>query len=123
MKSLSRVFAPLAIALTLALGLAACAPAAPTVPISANTVVVDVRTPAEFSTGHLQGAINIDVESTSFDAMVAKLPTTRDYVLYCHSGNRAALAITRLKARGFTSTVNAGGLDNAATATGLSIVK
>ena len=123
MKSLSRILAPLAIALTLALGLAACAPAVATVPVTASTVVVDVRTPAEFSTGHLKGAINLDVQSPSFDSMVAQLSPAGDYVLYCHSGSRAAAAITKLKALGFTSTVNAGGLDNAATATGLSIVE
>lgn len=123
MKSISRILAPIAIAVSLALGVAACAPAAEPVTVSANTVVIDVRTPAEFGTGHLKGAVNIDVQSPSFDATVGQLPAGGDYVIYCRSGSRAATAIARLKALGFTATVNAGGLEAASTATGLSIVK
>jgi phage shock protein E len=123
MKLISRILAPVAIALALGLGLAACAPAAEPVTVSANTVVVDVRTPAEFSAGHLKGAINIDVQSPTFDKTVATLPTDGDYVIYCHSGSRAATAITRLKALGFTTMVNAGGLEAAQTATGLPIIR
>ena len=33
-----------------------------------GTVVVDVRTPGEYAAGHVDGAVNIDVESADFGA-------------------------------------------------------
>lgn len=119
----SRIIAPIALAVTLAFGVSACAPAAEPLAMSAETVVIDVRTPEEFAAGHLEGAINIDVQSPSFDALVAQLPTDGDYVVYCRSGNRSASAIDRLDALGFTSLANAGGVDAASTATGLPITQ
>lgn len=123
MKITSRILAPVAIAVTLAFGVAACAPAAEPVSISAETVVIDVRTPEEFASGHLEGAINIDVQSPSFDAMASQLPTDGEYVIYCRSGNRSASAIERLDGLGFTTLTNAGGVDAASAATGLPITQ
>ena len=125
MKRVTRLLAPLAIAGSVALGLSGCAPAAESPPISvaAGTVVIDVRTPAEYASGHLAGAINIDVQSASFDSVASQLPANGTYVLYCHSGSRAAAAIGHLTALGFTHLTNAGGLDAASSATGLGIVQ
>ncbi|MFC5503324.1 rhodanese-like domain-containing protein [Lysinimonas soli] len=121
----TRLLAPLALAGTVALGLAACAPAAetPSISIPSGTVVIDVRTPAEYAAGHLKGAINIDVESPSFNTLASQLPADGNYVLYCHSGSRAAAAISRMATLGFIHLTNAGGLDAASTATGLGIVR
>lgn len=121
----TRLLAPLALAGTVALGLAACAPAveAPSISMPSGTVIIDVRTPAEYAAGHLNGAINIDVESPSFNALASQLPSDGNYVLYCHSGSRAAAAISRMTTLGFIHMTNAGGLDAAATATGLGIVQ
>lgn len=125
MRHVTRILIPVALAGSVALGLSACAPVeqAPSISISANTVVIDVRTPAEYASGHLTGAINMDVESPMFDAMATRLPADGSYVLYCHSGSRAAAAISRLTTLGFTHLTNAGGLDAAAAATGLGIVQ
>ncbi|MDF1478519.1 rhodanese-like domain-containing protein [Leifsonia sp. H3M29-4] len=122
---LTRTIAALALAASVSLGVTACtaAPASETISVSAETVIIDVRTADEFDSGHLEGAINLDVQSASFDALAAQLPTDGDYVVYCRSGNRSAAAIERLQALGFTSLTNAGGLDAAATATGLDIVR
>ena len=38
-----------------------------------GTVVVDVRTPAEYAAGHVDGAINVDVESGDFATQIAAL--------------------------------------------------
>jgi phage shock protein E len=89
---------------------------------SAGTVIIDVRTPAEFAAGHLRSAINIDVESPTFDASVNKLAVGDTYTLYCHSGNRAAAALSRMQALGFTHLTNAGGIDQASSTTGLPVV-
>ncbi|TFD34210.1 rhodanese-like domain-containing protein [Cryobacterium cryoconiti] len=106
-------------------GLTACsAPAAPAAQsaISADAVVIDVRTPGEYAAGHLEGAMNIDVQSSSFDSQVSTLPTDGDYVVYCRSGNRSAAAAARLADLGFTSVTDAGALSSAAVTTGLPVV-
>lgn len=73
------------------------------------TVVIDVRTPSEYAAGHLEGAINIDVEGTTFDAQVAKLPKTDTYEVYCHSGRRSSMAADKLASAGFTHIYNLSG--------------
>ena len=66
-------------------------------------VVVDVRTPAEFAAGHLAGAIDVDLQSGTFAADVAKLDPRAVYFVYCHSGHRSAQAVTVMQQQGFTS--------------------
>ena len=68
--------------------------------------VIDVRTPAEFSSGHLPGAVNIDVEGSSFDQKIAGLSKTATYFVYCHSGNRSGVATDAMAKLGFTSIYN-----------------
>lgn len=85
-------------------------------------MIVDVRTPAEFASGHLEGAINIDVRAADFDAQVDALDRDAEYLVYCRSGNRAGSAIDRMAAMGFTTLENGGGVEQAAQATGLDIV-
>lgn len=74
-----------------------------------DVVVLDVRTPAEFASGHLSDAINIDVASPTFDDDVAVLPTDATYVVYCRSGNRSAVAADRMLELGFTDVYNVTG--------------
>jgi phage shock protein E len=86
--------------------------------------VIDVRTPGEFATGHLEGAINIDIQGSDFGVEVDALDHAANYVIYCHSGNRAGQAVSYMQDRGFTGTLtNAGGVDDASSATGLPIVQ
>ena len=66
-----------------------------------NVVVVDVRTPAEFATGHLQGAINIDVDGSTFNAQISQLDKNATYAVYCHSGRRAGIASDAMTKAGF----------------------
>ena len=68
--------------------------------------VVDVRTPTEYQAGHLEGAVNIDVESTTFDSEVGALPKDGAYFVYCRSGNRSAVATERMATLGFTTLYN-----------------
>jgi len=120
---LARLLASLAVAVSVMVGVAACAPAVQPVQLAAGTVVIDVRTADEFAAGHLDGAINIDVEAPTFDELASQLPADGVYVLYCRSGNRAASAMQRLEGLGFTTMTNAGGIDAASASTGLPIVR
>lgn len=72
----------------------------------AGVVVLDVRTPGEFSQGHIQGAMNIDVEATTFASEIAKLDETKTYAVYCHSGRRSGLATQAMAKAGFTHLFN-----------------
>ena len=71
-----------------------------------GTVVVDVRTPAEYAAGHLTGAVNIDVEATTFDSQISALDSSATYAVYCHSGRRSGLATDAMGKAGFTHVYN-----------------
>ena len=126
---MNRFWKPLAIAtltIVAAVGLTACAPAppsAPTVALETVTAVIDVRTPAEFAEGHLDGAINIDLQSPEFAGAIAQLDPAGSYILYCKSGNRAGQAVTAMESLGFTTLVNLGDVASASVATGLPVVQ
>lgn len=95
-------------------------------PLDMTTVaaVIDVRTPAEYAGGHLEGALNIDVQGMNFAAEVEALDKTADYVIYCRSGNRSGQAISQMQSLGFTGTLtNGGGVDAASQATGLAVIQ
>ena len=66
-----------------------------------EAVVIDVRTPGEYASGHMKGAINIDVQSAIFGGEIAKLDTSGTYFVYCHSGRRSAVATTMMRQKGF----------------------
>ena len=95
-------------------------------PIEMSTVaaVIDVRTPEEVSSGYLEGALKFDFQGPNFASEIATLDKSQDYVIYCRSGNRAGGAINFMKQNGFTGTLtNAGSLNEAASATGLPVVR
>jgi phage shock protein E len=71
----------------------------------ADTVVVDVRTPGEYAAGHVDGAVNIDVESADFGTQIAALPKDTTYAVYCRSGRRSTQATSQMADAGFTSLV------------------
>ncbi len=117
-----RILLSISLALGLALGVSACAAPADPVALDAGTVIIDVRTPAEFAEGHLDGAVNIDVQSADFDARISALDPDGSYVVYCRSGNRSSQAIDRMTGLGFTDMIDAGSVANAAGVTRLPVV-
>lgn len=103
--------------------LTACSTAEP-VDLSTVAAVIDVRTPEEISAGYLEGSLKFDFQGPNFASEIATLDKSQDYVIYCRSGNRAGGAINFMKQNGFTGTLtNAGSLDEAASATGLPVVR
>ncbi|WP_444664248.1 rhodanese-like domain-containing protein [Cellulomonas sp. CW35] len=113
---------PGAVVLAGALALAGCTSTPAGIEMDADTVVIDVRTAAEYDAGHLEDAVNYDVQSPGFAAQVATLDPEGSYVVYCRTGNRAGVAVDRLEDLGFDDVQNAGGLDDAARATGLDVI-
>jgi phage shock protein E len=72
-----------------------------------DVVLIDVRTPGEFAEGNIVNALNIDVQSSSFDSQIAQLDPTKTYALYCRSGNRSGIAAEKMADAGFTTIYNA----------------
>lgn len=72
----------------------------------ADVVILDVRTPGEFSQGHIEGAMNIDVEASTFDSEIAKLDKSKTYAVYCHSGRRSGIATQTMAKMGFKHLYN-----------------
>ena len=68
--------------------------------------IIDVRSAGEFASGHLAGALNIDVESGGFDSGIANLDKNAAYGLYCRSGRRSSIAAKRMAEAGFTNIIN-----------------
>ncbi|MEQ8479862.1 MAG: rhodanese-like domain-containing protein [Hoeflea sp.] len=54
-----------------------------------SIVVLDIRTPSEFSRGHVEGAINIDYYADDFAERIADLDPKKTYVMYCQAGGRS----------------------------------
>ena len=122
-ETMSRIRALLAVLLGLsAIVLSACG-AQEQMEIRADTIVIDVRTPEEYGSGHLDGAVNIDVNSGVFAEQIATLDPAGDYVVYCRSGNRSSQAVALMEQAGFGNVVNLGSLEQAATATGITVVQ
>ena len=120
---MKKILALVALSLATVFVLTACAPAAAPIVVAQGTVIIDVRTPAEFAGGHLEGAVNIDVQSGDFASAISQLPTDDTYIIYCKSGNRSGQAMTQMTSLGFTDMVNAGSVAAASSATGIAIVQ
>jgi rhodanese-related sulfurtransferase len=85
-------------------------------------MLIDVRTPAEFAEGHLEGAINMPVELATFPAPVAQLDPDVEYRVYCRSGRRAGVALEYMATIGLSGQ-NLGSVDQASAATGIRVVR
>lgn len=67
--------------------------------VTGGGILLDVRTPAEFSLGHLEGSVNIEVDAVS--TRLSELPRDKQVVVYCRSGKRAHRAALLLKDEGY----------------------
>jgi rhodanese-related sulfurtransferase len=74
--------------------------------VETDVVTLDVRTAGEFMAGHIDGAMNIDVEGNTFDAEIANLDKSKTYAVYCQSGRRSQIAVDKMASAGFGSLFN-----------------
>lgn len=74
-----------------------------------NPTILDVRTPGEFGEGHIQNALNIDWNGSSFDAQVSKLDKNKTVFVYCLSGERSGSAASQLRSNGFKNVLELDG--------------
>jgi thioredoxin len=67
-----------------------------------SSPIVDVRTPEEFSKGHLQNAKNYDWNGSDFQQQVSSLDKSQPVFVYCLSGGRSSSAASQMRADGFS---------------------
>lgn len=78
--------------------------------VANGALLLDVRTPAEFSERHIPGAVNVPVQELG--ARLRELgPKHRPIVVYCRSGARSAAA-TQLMRRAGYDVLDIGGMGN-----------
>ena len=63
--------------------------------------LIDVRTQDEFDLGHIDGAINLDFYSDSFQNDILSIPKNETIILYCRTNNRSSKTATILKENGY----------------------
>ena len=73
---------------------------------STNLVLLDVRTPEEYMGGSAPNSINIDVLNTDFKSKIDILDKNKEYIVYCRSGNRSAIASSIMATNGFLHVYN-----------------
>lgn len=72
-----------------------------------SVVIIDVREPFEFSTGHVKGALNIPPTDLMNGAEALKdIPKDSEIVLYCRTGSRSNVAMHILSQLGYTNLTN-----------------
>ncbi len=74
-------------------------------------IIIDVRSEAEFYSGHIESSLNIP-----FGDLPSKLGYLKDkeqaIITCCASGIRSAAAVKLLSSKGYTNVVNGGGWSN-----------
>lgn len=71
-------------------------------------LIIDVREPSEFASGHVEGAVNIPPATlmAGLPPELANIPKDTEIILYCLSGARSNSSIHILRQHGFTNLVN-----------------
>lgn len=67
--------------------------------------LVDVRTPEEYAAGHIEGAVNVPVDTVDGSDLGAK---DQPIVVYCASGRRSARAAATLRTKGYAKLYDLG---------------
>ncbi|MEO0435925.1 MAG: rhodanese-like domain-containing protein [Pseudomonadota bacterium] len=71
-----------------------------------DEVVLDVRTVTEYRSGHLEDAINININDRNFEQRIAALDPSKTYVVHCGANvpnGRADRALAKLRTAGFSN--------------------
>lgn len=76
-----------------------------------NVILLDVRTPEEYATGHLKGAVLYDYHGDDFERKLSQLPKEDTIVIYCATGYRSIRAARLLKKMGHTVIHMDGGIE------------
>jgi rhodanese-related sulfurtransferase len=67
-----------------------------------NAVLLDVRTPMEIADGNIEGHEAIDFFAPDFQEQIDQLDKSKNYYIYCRSGNRSLQTCYLMHQKGFT---------------------
>ena len=88
---------------------------------AAQPLVVDVRSPGEFASGHVAGSINLPLGDLPQQAGNVLAQRDAPLILCCVSGARSAMAMQWLQAQGYTQVSNGGSVGAVALRLGLAM--
>ena len=75
--------------------------------MSSKRVIIDVREPLEYESGHVEGALNIPpADLISGTSVLDTLDKDTEMIIYCRTGSRSNASIQILKQMGFTNLIN-----------------
>jgi rhodanese-related sulfurtransferase len=82
--------------------------------VETNNIILDVRTPEEFSEGYIANATNLNIyDANIFMSKIQSYNKENSYYLYCKSGARSAQACQIMSQLGFNNVYNLlGGITN-----------
>ena len=66
-----------------------------------DMMVLDIRTPEEFNSGHIPTSINIDYKAENFELEIKKLDRSKPYLMHCRSGRRSTAALDTFRKHRF----------------------
>ncbi len=85
--------------------------------------IIDVRTPEEYTAGHIPGALNRNYYSPDFKDDINSFTKDKIYLVYCQGGGRSAAAIKVMAELGFKHIINMTGGFTAWVAAGFPVNK
>ncbi|MBH0128831.1 rhodanese-like domain-containing protein [Salinibacterium sp. NK8237] len=120
-----RPLAALAGSLVVLASIAGCSTGdgSPEIELTADTILIDVRTPAEYEAGHLEGATLLDLNGGEFAAALPTLDPNAEYAVYCKSGNRSGQAVALMEEAGFENVIDLGSIGEAEASTQIEVVQ
>lgn len=68
-----------------------------------KVVVLDIRTPGEFTHGRIAGAKNIDFLAPNFEQRIEGLDKSKSYLVHCATGGRSSHSLLLFKKHHFQS--------------------
>ena len=88
-----------------------------------DAIILDVRTQGEYESGHLKGAILLDIYNSNFKDEINKLDKSKKYFVYCKVGVRSSSATNYMIQIGFKNVCNLEGGIVKLSEAGVQIVK
>jgi len=88
-----------------------------------DALIIDVRSPGEFASGHVDGALNVPLDRFAQAYTSAAPNKSRQIILYCQSGARSGQAMRILQQQGYENVVNGGSTSAVAANAERSIVR
>lgn len=79
-----------------------------------DALIIDVRPPSEFASGHVEGALNLPIDKLGQNYASAVPDKARQIVVYCQSGARSGIAAQFLKLQRYANVINGGSVGDVA---------